>query len=360
MPRRQYGTGSVEKRGHNVYSIRWSEGRDPFTGRHIQRRETLHGVTKSQAEQILAQRRAARRRSTRMTLGQLLAIALPELDVTAGTLERYEHAVKIIPDGAKAWTLDVITVPMAGDLFKRLAEQHGAATVNKAHTAIMSCYRQAYRNGWVGKDDNPFAGIKLPKARRSAGKLLTRAELRKLVAVAETGQEEAWIVLHITTAARPGEVRSLRWSQVDLANAVVSFVDEKHHGAIRHVAVDELTVDVLERWHAKQREAHANLCDDPYLFSTAKDASTPWAKEYVRDRWHSIGARAGIKTKGENRTRLYDIRHTNNSEMAAAGIDDDTRSKRIGNSRELNRDVYTHLVPEADRRAASEAGSWLR
>lgn len=352
--RRQYGTGSVEKIGHNAYKIRWSEGSDPFTGKHIQRSERLHGVTKSQAEQILAQRRAVRRRTTRMTLGQLLGAALPELDVTPGTLERYEHAVKIIPDGAKAWTLDTITVPMAGDLFKRLAEQHGAATVNKAHTAVMSCYRQAYRNGWVAKDDNPFAGIKLPKARRSAGKLLTRAELRKLVAVAETGQEEAWIVLHITTAARPGEVRTLRWSQVGLANAVVSFVDEKHHGALRHVAVDEFTVDVLERWRAMQFVLP--LVDDPYLFSTAPDASVPWRKEYVRTRWHSIRERAGISTD----VRLYDIRHTNNSEMAAAGIDDDTRSKRIGNSRELNRDVYTHLVPEADRRAASEAGSWLR
>ena len=347
MARRPWGSGTIVQRGKDKYLIRWSLGTDPFTGKQMRRAETLHGVTKAEAQRVLNQRQAAKRRSSRITLGEVIDVTLPELQVNESTRERYRHALAMIPAGALAWPIADITVPIAGDLFNQLAQRHGAANVHKAHTAIMACWRQAYRNGWVGKDDTPFSGIRLPKVDRSAGKLFTDEQLRTLIAVADPGVETAWIMLHIETGARPGEIRHLRWSQVDLDGAFVHVTDEKHKGVRRPVAVTQEMVDVLADWQREQAEQP--VVADPHLFSTAPDASTPWRREYVRDRWHRLRSRAGI----DDTIRLYDIRHTVNSWLAGSGMPSHVRGLRAGNSAKVNEDVYTHMA-EAENRAAAE------
>src|SRR5690606_34383165 len=115
------------------------------------------------------------------------------LRVADDTRDRYAHALKMLPVGALAWPVADITVPTAGELFERLGERHGAWNVRKCHTALMACWREAYRNGWVAKDSNPFAGIRLPKVARSAGKLIDDIDIAKLLAVSDPGQEHTWI-----------------------------------------------------------------------------------------------------------------------------------------------------------------------
>ena len=242
-------------------------------------------------------------------------------------------------------------MPTAGELFEQLGERHGAWNVRKCHTALMACWREAYRNGWVGKDSNPFAGIRLPKVARSAGKLIDDADIRKLLAVADPGQEHTWIMLHIVTGARPGEIRTLRWSDVDLDEAVVTVTDEKHKGSRRPVDVTDAMVQVLREWHAEQH-AKQPLCADPYLFSTTHDASTPWSRYYVRQRWNRLRERAGVADD----VRLYDIRHTVNSSLADAGVESHVRGQRAGNSARVNEGIYSHASRLEGRKAAGIIG----
>ena len=61
MARRPWGSGTIEQRGPNTWFIRWSQGTDPFTGKQMRRAETLHGVTKAEAQRILNQRIEAAR-----------------------------------------------------------------------------------------------------------------------------------------------------------------------------------------------------------------------------------------------------------------------------------------------------------
>lgn len=356
MPdRATYGQGSVIQRGPRKYTIRWSEGKDPFTGKHIRRTLTLHDVTLTEARKILAAKTAARRATTRMTLGDLLDVCLDQLDITEVTRARYRHALEHVPAGARAWRLSDITVTDAGMLVKGLGERTGAQTVRKAITAIQSCWKQGYRNGWVPQT-SPFAGLKLPDVDRSAGTLISDADIKRLIAVAEPGEEEAWLLVSLGTGARPGEVRQLRWSDVDLSGAIVTFTDTKHKGARRPVAVGDTVADSLMAWRNEQLN-RAELVDDPYLFSTQPDASKPWSQFYAgRDRWGRLRARAGL----DDKIRLYDLRHTANSQLAASGVDRAVRGLRAGNSPAVNDQVYTHQHPAADREAAAIMDRWLK
>ena len=353
--RATYGQGSVIQRGPRKYTIRWSEGRDPFTGKHIRHTLTLHDVTLTEARQILATKTAARRATTRMTLGQLLDTALDQLDITERTRDRYAQALAHIPPGARDWRLSDITVTDASTLISGLTERTGAATVQKAHTALLSCWKQGYRNGWVQRD-SPFHGVKLPEVNTSAGKLITDAEIKRLIAVVERGEEEAWLMVSLGTGARPGEVRQLRWSDVDLENAIVTFTDTKHKGRRRPVAIGELVVSALADWREMQYE-RGGLVDDPYLFSTKTDGSKPWSQWYAgRDRWGRLRERAGLPDD----VRAYDMRHTVNSHLAASDVTNAVRGMRAGNSPAVNDSVYTHQHPAADREAAAITDAWLR
>ena len=355
MSRATYGEGSLIEKGPRKFVIRWSEGVDPFTGKHLRRTQTLNDVSKTDARRILRAKTSGRRLTSRMTLGELIDVALPQLDVNDSTRERYDYALRLIPEPARQWRVSDITVTMAGTLIDGLAERHGAASVRKADTALKSCWKQAYRNGWVEMNDNPFRGLKLPKVRKSAGVILTADEVRRLIAVCEPGQEEAWITVSLATGARPGEVRVLRWSDVDLENSVIRFTDEKHDGTIRAVAITDTVADVLASW--REHQAEQPVIDDPYLFSVVDDASRPWTSSYAgRDRWHSLRERAGIREG----VRLYDLRHTHNSELAAGGVSAATRGKRAGNSAAVNDAIYTHLHPAEDRDAAAVVDAWFR
>jgi integrase len=355
MTRATYGHGSVIARGPRKYTIRWSEGRDPFTGQHIRRTLTLTDTTLTEARRVLATKTAARRSTTRMTLGDLLDVTLAELDVTERTRDRYRLAIAHIPPGARVWRLSDITVTDAAQLIKGLTERTGAATVVKAHTAILSCWKQGYRNGWVQRE-SPFHGLKLPEVATSAGQLIDDDAIKRLMAVADPGEEEAWLMLSLGTGARPGEVRTVRWSDVDLDQAVVTFTDTKHHGRRRPVAIGQTVVDSLEAWREMQAETR-ELVDDPYLFSNALDGSVPWSRFYAgRDRWGRLRDRAGLPAD----VRLYDLRHTVNSHLAASDVSRAVRGMRAGNSPAVNDSVYTHQHPLADREAAEVTDRWLR
>ena len=344
MGRNKYGTGSVRETGTNRYQIRWSDGIDPFTGDHLRRAETIHG-TKTDANRALAARIAARGKMSRVTFGQLVDATLPTLRVADVTRDTYGHALAHIPPIAREWVAADITATDARHLIDGLTARHGAQTVRKAHTAIRSCWAEARRNGWVTAD--PWAGQRLPKVPASAGSVLTDDEVAALLAAVDGELEAAWVRLHLGSGARPGEVVGVRWSHID--GDVVTFIDDKHDARPRPVAVDAVTLAHVATWQRLQREramaAGVRLDADPWLFASDPASAIPWRRSYAGGfRWRRLRDRAGIRST----LRLYDLRHTHNSWLTAAGIDEATRGQRIGNTPAVNLRTYSHATRDRD------------
>jgi integrase len=188
---------------------------------------------------------------------------------------------------------------------------------------------------------------------------LTRDEVKALIAASEPGLERCWLIIHLSTGARPGEVVGLRWSSIDLDSSTMVFIDAKHRNAERRVAIDLTTSAVIGGWMDEQADQSVDLgvplIDDPWLISPETDASRPWARGYAGGfRWRALRSRSGIRDD----LRLYDLRHTNNSELSALGFDAATRGDRIGNSPAVNDGIYSHSM--RDHEAAAAVGEWLR
>lgn len=397
MPSRSpWGRGQVIELAPRKFLLRWSAGNDPFTGRRVRQTLTLHDVSRAEANRILGAKIAARRTTTRLTLGELIDTTLDQLDVADRTRDGYRIALAHIPDGARKWRVDDLTVTKAGTLIAGLSERHGPQTVRKAVGALQSCWKQAYRNGWVSLDDSPWKAHKLPELRTRHSRILTDQEIDAVRAAADGPMEQAWIELALATGARPGEIVGLRRSDVDLDNSVIRFVDHKHRGQPRHVAIGEHAATVLENWFEQQDARADELEPDPYVLSMDVEGKTPWRAEYAsKYRWHALAARAqlrprvdtlcetcwgkGLREVGDgpyetwtvtydcadctngcrpgktfkSELPLYSLRHTHNSLLAAAGVSAAVRGKRIGNTEDTNRSTYTHLVPREDREAAA-------
>ena len=353
--RATYGQGSLTQLGPRKFRLRWSEGKDPFTGKHLRYTLTIDDIPKRDAQRELAARVAGRRLTSRMTLGELIDATLPQLDIADSTRDRYRHALAHVPDGAREWRVADITITQARTLVEGLTERIGPQSVRKCVSALLSCWKQAYRNGWVKLEDNPFKGHKLPKVNDSAGQILTDDEVRRLLATCQPGAERCWIMIHLWTGARRGEVVRLRWSDINLIDSLITFTDAKHGGKPRAVAMSDALAHELEDWRDLQAET-LPVCDDPYLFSHAVDASTHWTPNYAgSDRWPKLRTRAKIR----DTLRLNDLRHTHNSGLAASNVSSATRGKRVGNSAKVNDAVYTHLHPVEDRHAAEIPDRWL-
>lgn len=363
MKRAVYGAGSAEQVGPDRWRLRWSEGVDPFTGRHRRRTETITARTAKEARRELAARTSAHRRLSRVTFGDLLDLALRQLPVSERTRDNYGFALTHIPDAARGWVAADISVMDARVIIEGLTDRVGPQVVRKIHGALMSCWRQAHLNGWV--DFNPWRGQRLPKVPTSAGAVISDTEVDALYAVCDP-LERVWLQLHFDTGARPGEVLGLRWSTIDLADTTVTFIDAKHGGRERPVALTASCAAQIRAWQHTQREravrkAGTTLDPDPYLISSTEDSGTPWTVGYAGGfRWRHLSLRAGLGERIATghivcKYRLYDTRHTHNSWLAAAGIDAPTRAGRIGNSPATNQRVYSHSTQDREAAAAIDA-----
>ena len=172
----------------------------------------------------------------------------------------------------------------------------------------------------------------------------------------------------MTTGARRGELCALRWSQVDLVNAVVSLrtsigqdgkvrweKDTKTHQK-RRVALDAETVAVLSEHHercvARAAEVGVTLAADAYVFSLAPDASAHLVPDSVSQRYRNMASRVGLDT------HLHALRHYSATELITAGIDIRTVAGRLGHAGggTTTLRVYAAWVAEADQRAAAALG----
>ena len=174
--------------------------------------------------------------------------------------------------------------------------------------------------------------------------------------------------LAASTGARRGELVALRWRDLDLerrtatierglilaGNVLIEQGTKTHQS--RRVSLDEATVAALVE-HRERLEKIAAACgvglaEDPFVFTEAVDASTPWRPDSTTRAFRTLCAKAGVEG-----VRLHDLRHYVATRLLAAGVDVRTVAGRLGHRNPATTlNVYAHFVPETDQQAAEVLG----
>ncbi|MEO6834662.1 MAG: tyrosine-type recombinase/integrase [Candidatus Tumulicola sp.] len=356
-------------------------------GKRRQKTETLLGVTRVQAEALLAKRKAA------VLAGECTPnadIAMNELfdrfmqskenRLAATTLQRYEGLLRLYlrpAFGAKK-VADVKAVDILAAYAQWSKRSISPRTVHHAAELLRNVLRRAVK--WEIILRSPGASLDtgdLPKVLKPESTVLTEFEVHQLLGEARNPIQRCTARHYLTasstfypavafalyTGARLGEIMAMRWQDVDSRQRIVtisrSLSDTKRAGKIykrpkndkvRTVCVSEHLLAIL-RSHkvvqAAERIALGTAYQNEDLIFAKPDGTAipPWL--------FSSAFRNFMKRSGVRRIRFHDLRDTHASLLAKAGVPIEVISKRLGHSDiSITYDRYITVYRDRDAEAA--------
>lgn len=250
-----------------------------------------------------------------------------------------------------------------------LATQYAPARVEMIRAVAGGALGEAMRLGLI--DTNPLAGVRMPRSRHYDHALWSEAEIATVLGAAYNDVElHTLYVVALTTAMRPGELRALKWGDVDLDAAMLTcrrtmtrdaeyrhvVGDTTKTGKPRPIALPPETVDALKRIRrdqAKRRLVAAAWSDQDLVFDRGNGAPMPQQTLWRRHK-------ALIERTKVTPIRLHDLRHLAATLMLARGVNVKVVSEVLGHTTiATTLDIYADVLDDQRRDAASVLGDAL-
>ena len=246
-----------------------------------------------------------------------------------------------------------------------------ASSVRRVHAVLHRACHDAVR--WGRLTANPVAGADPPKTSAEHHERLPVWSAEQLAAflasVADDRLFALWRMLAMT-GMRRGEALGLAWEDVDMeagsatirrawipVNGVAQFSEPKSRRSRRTIALDPVTVEALRMHAARQADEQSSwqegAAEAGLVFTRPNGRPlVPWAvSKAFRDH-----GRAEILPP----IPLHGLRHTYATLALASGVNPRIVSGRLGHATvALTLDVYSHVLPQADREAAERIAALL-
>ena len=309
------------------------------------RRERTKATTRTLARKLLFDREDAVERARRLALpnvheflapAPLQSVAafmqevyLPHCDVAlgAGTAVRYRIAwrLHVGPKLGRFLLKDLKRMDLQQYANKRLVSGAAVSTVHQELTLVGGMYTFAMDQELV--DRNPVRRVKLPRPNKKLPRFLSDAEEQHLLAVAPEPLRTA-IRIAIHTGCRDGEVRNLRWTDIDFEGGNIMVRNTKSRR------------DRLVPMNATLREVLSKI---PRHFSCPHVLVNPrtgkrYAFKLTNSAWKLALKRAAIVG-----FRFHDLRHTTGSRLAQLGVSPAVIMEILGHSSLQVTQMYMHL-----------------
>lgn len=217
---------------------------------------------------------------------------------------------------------------------------------------------------------NPCAGIELEPENPAEAKRWTQAETRQFITATADDPMGLMFRIAVLNGERRGELCGLRWSGADLDAGVLKVEHTilqlggklvpgtpKSKAGVRRIYLDHGTAELL-RAHKETQDLERQFAgeawqDSDLIFCQAD--GRPWLPDHVSKRFKKHAAKAGVPV-----IKLHEgARHTGNSNMRDAGVDQELRMRIVGHSDKDTNDRYTHTLEEAHRAAAEQTASYV-
>lgn len=204
---------------------------------------------------------------------------------------------------------------------------------------------------------NPFRKLKPPPCGERQ-RVLSRAEMVRLYSAASSRLRRLLYILR-HTIARPGEIRGLRWGDIQWDRRLILLKQFKARKRrrdgvkVRTIPLDRPTLRLLKNIHRRRGGPGP---DAPVWLDRYGKA---WSANGVRCQMRAARRKAGLDPDGvEERIVCYTLRHTSATNATRAGVRGKVLSDIMGHTRSATTDRYQHLagddmVEGIDRLAAA-------
>ena len=373
--RRGANEGSVYQRADGLWTAAVNLG---YAGGKRQRR-TLYAHTRQAVARKLTEALKARQdglpvTTERQTVGSFLEqwLDMVRPSLRPQTWTRYEQLVRIhaLPALGRL-RLSRLRPEHLQELYAdRLASGQAPASVRQLHAVLHRALKQAMRWGLVARNVGDL--VSAPRVERREMQTLDPEQARAFLAAAKGERLEALYVLALTTGMRLGELRALRWRDVDLTSSTVHvrgapqrtreglvIAEPKTARSRRQIELTNVAVDALRRHRAAQNEERLRLgtawTDLDLAFPN--EVGDFLSETHLRRRsFFPLLEQAELP-----RIRFHELRHTAATLMLKKGIHAKIVQEILGHSTiAITLDLYSHVTPTMQREAAVAMDSVLR
>ncbi len=242
--------------------------------------------------------------------------------------------------------LSTISKPDVQTLHARLGTKNGKYQANRVLALLRTLFNAADDLGFTGA--NPCRGVK-PFKEESRDRFLQPAELPKFFAALKAEPNETvrdYFLLALFTGARRGNVRAMRWADIDLDQCQWRIVGkEAKAGKVLFIPLGPPAMAILRR----RREA-ADKDAEFVLPSYGKRGHIAETKAG----WQRILKAAEIKD-----LRPHDLRRTLGSYMAIQGASLNIIGATLGHSQPSTTAIYARLTSNAVAESVTRTTAFL-
>jgi integrase len=273
------------------------------------------------------------------------------------TIRGYDEAMtlRVLPALGDKRLSDIERADVQDLADKLTGEGLSASTVQNTLDPLRVIYRRATRRDRVSTDPTEGLELRAPDGKRD--RIATPDEAASLLAALPDSERALWACAFYA-GLRRGELRALRWSDVDVParvihvqrgwDAVEGEQDGKSAAADRRVPILELLAPELAAHKLRTRGD-----GDALVFG--RTATVPFIPSTVRSRALKAWEKAKLKPIG-----LHEARHTCASILIAAGVNAKALSVIMGHATiSMTFDVYGHMMPGGLEAAATSANAYL-
>ena len=331
----------------------------------VTKRRSVYGTSRAnlaqKVKQLLASPTAPRNAQT-LTVGTFLAetyLPAARVRVKPTTYESYEIAcrVHIIPHIGKA-RLKTLSPSNASAWLSTL--DSGSRARQNAYKVLKQAMTYAVDLDLIAK--NPLSRIKTPPAPRKEPRVLSLAEVRKLLKAAEGSPSFVLIFTAVATSMRTSELFGLRWSDVDFqrgylrvrqqvvkTNEGLTFGDLKTATAKRRI---DLPANLLRVLAQHRKTQGSNPLD---LVFTSPNGGFMQKDNFAKRTWAPLLTKAKLP-----HVTFYSLRHSGNSLLISSGHSIKLAQIRMGHKDpKITLQTYAFLGEDEGRKGAQLLGSLL-
>lgn len=315
--------------------------------------------------------------------------------VKDATLTYYKYMLRYLTDVIKAKKMAELTPIDLQDLFRDLLA-HGArrtgkrlstTTVRGVRATLISACDSAIDNGLITV--NPAKKTKPPlQDDKKEITFLTMEEMRRLIAVAESGEYydrldlalqdigsryliRQWAVLihlELVSGMRRGEIFGITFGNMDLDSGIVRVENNLQHGVLkspktknskRIIPINKDTVTKLRDWKQYQ-EQYASEVGDKFNNVLNLVFTNAFGKPVNYDNFRCRYFNRMVRKAGLPETiTFHSLRHSVASNLLQV-TDEKTVSRLLGHSSvSFTLQTYVHVLPDAERKAVDAMGAIL-
>lgn len=384
MPRKSTrnapGSGTIRQRKDGTWEARFTVGRDPGTGRQLQK--SIYGKTRQEVAQKLRRATAELDAGTymepsRMTVGAWLDVWHREYlgSVKASTAAQYEYLLRVrIKPAIGAVKLSELTAPMIQHMYND-AVKNGLSpkSVRNLHGVLHKALDQAAALQYIRV--NPCTACKLPRVEKHEIRPIEGEKVKAFLQAIKGTANEDLLFVDVFSGLRQAEIIGLTWDCVDFQRGIITVSKqlrkERIHGGGGTYKFTALKNDktrvlmpapevftVLRRVQLRQKENRlkaGSAWDNPMNLVFTNALGGHLCSDTVYGNFKRIAEKIGIPA-----ARFHDLRHTFATLSLQNGDDIKTVSENLGHATTaFTLDVYGHVTEQMRKESATRMQAFI-